>query len=128
MMTALTAFFLLSCSFFCSALPTDVSTIKWVDCAQHVPWTLNTTDIDLENLPSTLKCGRLVVPMDYEKPIGAKNNITLGLAMYRPRNPKGVIFQYGTLTYHKLLSLIPSIVTMEAQMKRPSMLGKQRLT
>ncbi|KAF2494345.1 alpha/beta-hydrolase [Lophium mytilinum] len=30
--------------------------------------------------------------MDYSKPISVRNNITLGLAMYRPANPKGVIF------------------------------------
>ena len=30
--------------------------------------------------------------MDYDKEIGPDNNITLGLAMYRPQQPKGVIF------------------------------------
>jgi hypothetical protein len=30
--------------------------------------------------------------MDYDKPIGPKNNITLGLAMYRPEKPNGVLF------------------------------------
>ncbi|KAK5118743.1 hypothetical protein LTR85_007949 [Meristemomyces frigidus] len=30
--------------------------------------------------------------MDYAKPISAANNITLDLAMYRPKDPKGVLF------------------------------------
>ncbi|KAK4541861.1 hypothetical protein LTR36_007393 [Oleoguttula mirabilis] len=30
--------------------------------------------------------------MDYAKPISATNNITLDLAMYRPKDPKGVLF------------------------------------
>jgi hypothetical protein len=33
--------------------------------------------------------------MDYAKPISAENNITLGLAMYRPnKKPEGAIFLY----------------------------------
>ncbi|KAF4628966.1 hypothetical protein G7Y89_g9180 [Cudoniella acicularis] len=48
--------------------------------------------IDVTNLPSTLHCGQLDVPMDYSKPFGETNMITLGLAMYRPANPKGVLF------------------------------------
>ena len=75
--------------------PPCPSQIEWVDCSKHVPHTdipLNLTGVDLSALPSTLHCGRFVVPMDYAKPISATNNITLGLAMYRPKNPKGVIF------------------------------------
>ena len=83
---------LLLYSLFAEALPTNPSTIKWVDCAAHIPETLDTTNVDLKSLPSTLHCGRIVVPMNYAKPIGPANNITLGLAMYRPSNPKGVIF------------------------------------
>ncbi len=30
--------------------------------------------------------------MDYTKPLSASNMIMLGLAMYRPCEPKGVIF------------------------------------
>jgi hypothetical protein len=70
--------------------------INWVDCSQNVPEPatgLNISGVDLSALPSTLHCGRVDVPMDYSKPINASgNNITLGLAMYRPPNPKGVIF------------------------------------
>jgi hypothetical protein len=74
-------------------LPT--SKIQWVDCSKNVPQTdiaLDLTDVDLSALPPTLHCGQLQVPMDYAKPISSTNNITLGLAMYRPKNPKGVIF------------------------------------
>ncbi|KAK5186997.1 hypothetical protein LTR44_001004 [Exophiala sp. CCFEE 6388] len=77
-----------------AALPSN-QTIRWVDCSKHVPNTdiaLNLTGVDLSALPSTLHCGQLEVPMDYSKPISSSNNITLGLAMYRPKNPKGVIF------------------------------------
>ncbi|KAI1617240.1 hypothetical protein EDD36DRAFT_484980 [Exophiala viscosa] len=77
-----------------AALPSN-QTIRWVDCSKHVPDTdiaLNLTGIDLSALPSTLHCGQLEVPMDYSRPISSTNNITLGLAMYRPKEPKGVIF------------------------------------
>jgi hypothetical protein len=69
--------------------------ITWVACSQVVPdfpGVLNLTGVDLANLPSTLHCGQIVVPMDYEKPLCADNNITLGFTMYRPANPHGVIF------------------------------------
>lgn len=83
--------------FVCRLLATAVSasSINWVDCSQNVPSNatfLNTTGVNLSALPSTLHCGRIEVPMDYSKPISAENNITLGLAMYRPKNPRGVIF------------------------------------
>ncbi len=70
--------------------------IQWVDChkKENVPLSLPQlfSNADITNLPSTLHCGRIVVPMNYEKAIGEGNNITLGLAMYRPKQPKGVIF------------------------------------
>ena len=91
------AFLGLSYCLLSTALPTNPSTIKWVNCAEHVPETLDTTGIDLKTLPPTLQCGQIVVPMNYAKPIGAENNITLGIAMYRPQNPKGVIFQWVAL-------------------------------
>ncbi|KAH0846036.1 alpha/beta-hydrolase [Fonsecaea pedrosoi] len=70
--------------------------ILWTDCSEHVPPSdvFNATGVDLQHLPSTLKCGRLVVPMDYSKPLSESNNITLGLAMHRPVQPKGVIFLF----------------------------------
>lgn len=84
-------------SICCILLATTVSSqkINWVDCSKHVPTPatyFNATGVDLKALPPTLHCGRIEVPMDYSKPISASNNITLGLAMYRPKNPKGVIF------------------------------------
>lgn len=74
----------------------DKNTIQWINCAENIP-----VDVALENginitnttvPPSNLHCGKLVVPMDYQRPISEKNNITLGLAMYRPPNPKGVLY------------------------------------
>ncbi|KAF2812960.1 alpha/beta-hydrolase [Mytilinidion resinicola] len=84
-------------AYLCAVLVGAASThyIDWVDCSKHVPppaTFLNTTNVNLSSLPQTLHCGRINVPMDYSKPIGVNNNITLGLAMYRPANPKGVIF------------------------------------
>lgn len=89
--------FLLGLAYCCSVLTAVPSTqkINWVDCSKHVPEPatfLDTTGVNLSALPRTLHCGRLTVPMDYSKPISASNNITIGLAMYRPKNPKGVIF------------------------------------
>ncbi|KAK5047507.1 hypothetical protein LTR84_006604 [Exophiala bonariae] len=68
--------------------------IHWVDCKDHVPPSdvFDPAGIDLENLPPTLMCGRIAVPMDYSQPLDGSNNITLGLAMHRPSNPKGIIF------------------------------------
>jgi len=69
--------------------------INWVDCAKNVPdvaSAFDTSALNLANLPSTLHCGQLDVPMDYSKPFGDTNQVTLGLAMYRPVKPKGVIF------------------------------------
>lgn len=82
---------------FARVAPQPPPSIRWVDCAENVPGpsttsTLNISAIDLSNLPSTLHCGQLEVPMDYSKPMSELNMITLGLAMYRPTNPKGVLF------------------------------------
>ena len=87
----LTTFLLLSHCF--ANLPADPH-IDWVDCHKHVPRPLLQAwpQAQLKSLPTTLQCGRIAVPMSYEKPAGPTNNITLGLAMYRPRNPKGVLF------------------------------------
>ena len=69
--------------------------IRWVKCSQHVPTgtgELYLTGVDLGALPSTLHCGRIDVPMDYSRLMCEQNKITLGLAMYRPVKPKGVLF------------------------------------
>jgi hypothetical protein len=81
---------------FAAAHPVTSSNIEWVDCSKNAPSTLNLTGIDLAKLPSTLHCGKIGAPMIYAKPIDPGNNITLGLAMYRPTNPRGVIFLYAT--------------------------------
>lgn len=66
--------------------------IQWVDCAKHVPALFTEQNITLPStLPSTLHCGLLVVPMDYSKKLSSSNNITLGFAMYRPKNPQGLL-------------------------------------
>ncbi|KAI9711146.1 MAG: hypothetical protein M1812_007250 [Candelaria pacifica] len=74
------------------AYPSDPCAIQWVNCSQNVPSLLDRTEVDLANLPSSLHCGRLDVPMDYSKPLSPSNVLTIGLAMYRPKEPKGVIF------------------------------------
>ncbi|MCJ1309048.1 hypothetical protein MMC25_002703 [Agyrium rufum] len=82
-------------SSFTESSPVFIPKIEWVQCARNVPvpaTNFNVTGVNLRALPSTLHCGRLVVPIDYSYPISASNNITLGLAMYRPQNPKGVLF------------------------------------
>ncbi|KAG0646648.1 hydrolase [Hyphodiscus hymeniophilus] len=76
-----------------------VPIIRWVDCAEYVPestveggGSFNASTVDLQNLPSTLNCGRLHVPMDYSKPFCDENKITLGVATYRPASPKTHVF------------------------------------
>jgi hypothetical protein len=64
--------------------------IQWVDCESNVPQPLQDTELPKE-LPSTLRCGRLDVPMDYSKPFSIDNKITLGFSMYRPDNPQGLV-------------------------------------
>ncbi|KAF7359620.1 Alpha/beta-hydrolase [Mycena venus] len=75
---------------FSYALPPTLNTIRWVDCANNVPAPLQGMNFT-SPLPSTLHCGQLDVPMDYSKPIGDSNTITLGFTMYRPNNSQGLI-------------------------------------
>lgn len=82
----------LSWTLAAAPLVVDSNTIKWVNCRKHVPTTLDTSEVDLAKLPSTLHRGQIDVPMDYTEPMSASNKITLGLAMYRPVKPKGVLF------------------------------------
>ncbi|KAI0431721.1 hypothetical protein F5Y09DRAFT_340420 [Xylaria sp. FL1042] len=69
-----------------------VPSIEWLDCRAHVPSTLTLNSTELINLPETLRCGRISVPMDYSHPYSSANNITLGIAMHRPQKAKGAIF------------------------------------
>ncbi|KAI0466534.1 hypothetical protein F4859DRAFT_518993 [Xylaria cf. heliscus] len=69
-----------------------VNHIEWLDCRDHVPSTLTLTSKDLMDLPKTLRCGRISVPMDYSRPHDYENNITIGIAMHRPQDSKGAIF------------------------------------
>lgn len=76
--------------------------VQWVNCSLNVPeplqLALNITSWDTNNypdlplLPSSLLCGRLDVSMDYTQPFNETNQITVGFAVYRPSDPKGVIF------------------------------------
>jgi hypothetical protein len=77
--------------------PYSPPSIQWVDCAQNVPSYFGIVNVTVPttDLPSTLKCGKLVVPMDHQKPISESNNISLSIAMHRPVDPKGVIFYNG---------------------------------
>ncbi|KAJ7334923.1 Alpha/Beta hydrolase protein [Mycena albidolilacea] len=69
-------------------------TLRWVDCTTHVPQpiqaALNITTFS-SPLPPTLFCGEMDVPMDYAKPIAPDNQITVGFAMNRPKNPAGLL-------------------------------------
>ncbi|RDL37041.1 Uncharacterized protein BP5553_04474 [Venustampulla echinocandica] len=87
------SFLSLALSVASHSIPVD--RIKWTDCSKNVPQStgsFNGSAIDLTNLPPTLHCGQIDVPMDYSKPLCHTNMITLRLAMYRPANPKGVLF------------------------------------
>ena len=71
------------------------NSIKWANCSSsvpNVPDALDITVIDLSKLPTTLHCGRIDVPMNYEELPCPENQITLGFAMHRPLHPTGVIF------------------------------------
>lgn len=71
------------------------TSIRWVDCSENVPSILDLTGVNLSDLPTTLHCvhcGQIDVPMDYSSPLSPNNVITVGLAMYRPAKPKGVLF------------------------------------
>ncbi|KAK0247435.1 hypothetical protein LTS09_017415 [Friedmanniomyces endolithicus] len=90
-----TASFLLFASGVLAApLSNAVPHINWLDCHDAVPAVLplEFPTANVSALPSTLHCGQIEVPMDYSRPISAENNITVGLAMYRPENPKGLLF------------------------------------
>ncbi|KAF7353939.1 hypothetical protein MVEN_01080200 [Mycena venus] len=72
--------------------------LRWVDCTTHVPlpiqFALNITTAPPTfpgPLPPSLKCGEMDVPMDYAKAIAPDNQITVGFAMNRPQNPKGLL-------------------------------------
>jgi hypothetical protein len=69
-------------------------TIQWLDCQNHVPAAFNAsaTGLMYTTVPPTLHCGSINVPMDYSRPYGPDNSITVSLAMYRPKTPKGVIY------------------------------------
>ncbi|KAH8813875.1 hypothetical protein DL96DRAFT_506221 [Flagelloscypha sp. PMI_526] len=73
--------------------------IQWIDCTQNVPApiqsALNITIWDnstLGPLPPTLTCGRLDVPLDYDKPLSNSNKITIAFSLYTPVTPVGTIF------------------------------------
>lgn len=72
------------------AATTPSYAINWIDCTSNIPQPLQGSSLP-SPLPSTLKCGQLNVPMDHTKPFSETNNITLGFAMRRPENPKGLI-------------------------------------
>ncbi|KAK3071026.1 hypothetical protein LTR53_009422 [Teratosphaeriaceae sp. CCFEE 6253] len=92
-----TAWLLLALGASATAHPLFHPKITWVDCHNNVPRVLS-QGFPIDNfsaaaLPSTLHCGQIQVPVDYSKSIHADGNqITVGLAMYRPRKPKGVLF------------------------------------
>ncbi|OQU95518.1 hypothetical protein CLAIMM_01707 [Cladophialophora immunda] len=50
--------------------------ILWTDCSEHIPpsTVFDPTGVDLQHLPSTLKCGQIVVPMDYSRPLSGSDN------------------------------------------------------
>jgi hypothetical protein len=73
-----------------TALIARGNSIQWVDCGRNIPEPLQGIPLPTV-LPSTLKCGRLDVPMDYAYPMNSNNRITLGFSVYRPDNPKGLI-------------------------------------
>jgi hypothetical protein len=81
---------------FVAAFPSHKGSepIRWINCTENVPpvFSASYPTSPTSTIPPNLKCGNLVVPMDYANPISSCNNITLSLAMYRPVNPKGVIF------------------------------------
>ncbi|KAJ7837987.1 hypothetical protein B0H14DRAFT_2790225 [Mycena olivaceomarginata] len=89
------------------ALPPIFNTIRWVDCANNVPAPLQGMNFT-SPLPSTLHCGQLDVPMDYSKPIGDSNTITLGFTMYRPQQlarPRGPGQEVASYSWEIALNL-----------------------
>ncbi|KAK3622901.1 hypothetical protein LTR56_021934 [Elasticomyces elasticus] len=79
---------------FAATLAKAIPHIDWVDCSQNVPAVLSSQwpDANLSALPDTLHCGQMLVPMRYDRPIDIDNAITINLAMFRPKKPKGVLF------------------------------------
>ncbi|KZP21575.1 alpha/beta-hydrolase [Athelia psychrophila] len=71
-------------------LTTSAQKIQWVNCTTHIPEPLQGITLPTP-LPTNLHCGLLTVPMDYSKSISSSNNITLGFAMRRPKNPVGLL-------------------------------------
>lgn len=69
---------------------TPAPKIRWTDCTEHIPEPLQGANLST-TLPKSLHCGLLTVPMDYSKPVSARNNITIGFAMRRPENPQGLL-------------------------------------
>jgi hypothetical protein len=72
------------------------SKVQWIDCNSNIPPVvaashgLNSTNVaDLpsniatavNSITSTLRCGRLDVPMDYSKPLADNNKITLAFTV-----------------------------------------------
>ncbi|KAJ5825954.1 hypothetical protein N7474_003092 [Penicillium riverlandense] len=90
--STLTAAILLLLSTNGAAKAPSAKTIRWVDCSENVPSTLDLTGVNLNDLPTTLHCGQINVPMDYSRPLSPNNVVTLNLAMYRPVKPMGVLF------------------------------------
>ena len=77
-----------------STLTNPGSCIQWVECNLTSTAAIAMQDVATQGpaqLPETLRCGQLVVPMNYSHPLGSENNITLGFSMYRPPNPLGLI-------------------------------------
>ncbi|KAF9458282.1 hypothetical protein BDZ94DRAFT_1173972 [Collybia nuda] len=68
--------------------------IQWINCSSNIPQPLQGVALPC-TLPSTLHCGKIDVPMDYTKPIGPDNMISLGFSMYRPEKPIGLINFFG---------------------------------
>ncbi|KAH8823335.1 hypothetical protein DL96DRAFT_1617268 [Flagelloscypha sp. PMI_526] len=69
--------------------------IRWLNCSTNVPAPIQSS-LNITNwegpLPDTLKCGRLDVPIDYEKPFEDENRISVAFSLYTPENSRGTIF------------------------------------
>ena len=68
--------------------------IQWVGCNLTSTAAIAMRGVAAQGpaqLPETLRCGQLVVPMNYSQPLSPENNITLGFSIYRPPKPLGLI-------------------------------------
>ena len=87
---------LLTESVIAASLAHSLPRIDWVDCQNNVPTVLSqivpNNTFSTSSLPSTLHCGHTDVPVDYASTTGDGEKITLGLAMHRPKDPKGLLF------------------------------------